>query len=97
MTTPASTGGWAHQSSSPDRLVVVPIIDGYADTRVVHLPAYERGCGGHGQIVIRFCDLKWAPRTWPSLCGVVEAGAVYNHGGLLEAIPICGACLAVSA
>ncbi len=90
------SGGRLASVASPDRLVVVPIVDGVADTSVVHLPAAERGCGGHGQIVIRLQDLKWAPRTWPSRCGTVSAGAVYNHGGLLEDAPVCGACQAAA-
>ncbi len=78
----------------PDSLVVVEIVDGYADTSLVHLPAAEKSFGGHDQIVFRFADLKWAPRSWPSRCGIV--GDVYNHGGILEGAPVCGACQAAA-
>ncbi len=79
-------------AASPDRLVIVAIVDGHADTRVVHLPAAEMTFGGHDQIVLTFASRRFPPRTWPSTCGKVTHGYVYNHGGLLEDAPVCGAC-----
>ncbi len=83
-------------SHTPDRLVVVEIVDGYADTSLVHLPAAEKTFGGHDQIVLTFASRRFSPRTWPSACGQVTHGYVYNHGGLLEDAPVCGACHVVA-
>ncbi len=79
-----------------DRLVVVELVDGYADTSLVHLPAAETTYGGHDQIVLTFASRRFSPRTWPSACGKVTHGYVYNHGGLLEDAPICRKCQAAT-
>ncbi len=84
-----ANGGRPVSVASPDRLVVVEIVDGYPDTTVVHLPAAATRFGGDHR-TYQLADLKWAPRSWPSRCGVV--GDVYNHGGILEGAPVCGAC-----
>jgi hypothetical protein len=75
-----------------EHLVIVGLVDGYADTSIVHQPAPLKKCGGHGQISFKFAHNNSIPRTWPSLCGHVTHGWVYNHGGVLQDAPMCWDC-----
>jgi hypothetical protein len=84
-------------SPLPEDLLIVrdePIIlelddEGMADTHVAHLPMEKRGTW-------RFDTLDGAyPSSWQSACGAVF-GPVYNRGGCLEDIEICGACEAAA-
>jgi len=67
-----------------EELVVVEIVDGLADTKVVHLPVYPR----------RFKALDFPPTSWVSMCGV--AGWVYVHAGELGDVPVCPLCQAAA-
>lgn len=66
-----------------EELVVVEIVDGLADTSVVHQPVYPN----------RFNALDFPPTTWRSKCGV--DGWVYAHAGELVDVPVCAACEAI--
>lgn len=73
-----------------DDLIVLQIVDGLADTTIAHRPMRQRemveGRGGR-----RHWDTYDEPPTrWKSECGV--DGWVYNRGGSLADIQICGAC-----
>ena len=75
-----------------ERLVIVELVDGIADTRIVHHPATVKRFGGEGQIECRFDNRTFPPVHWPSACGQVPKGSVYNHAGMLEDAPICVDC-----
>lgn len=75
-------------------LVVVEVLDGHADTTIVHLPALravESGAGGP-----LFTRYEWPPAVWPSACRRVRAGSVYVHGGVLAGVPVCADCEAAA-
>ncbi len=75
-----------------DHLVVVQITDGTADTSLVHQPAPSKQQGFNGNVTIRLDTHTFPPRTWPSACGQVQHGYVYNHAGLLQDAPVCVDC-----
>ncbi len=75
-----------------ETLVIVNIVDGIADTSIVHQPATQERYGGEGQSHTTFNQHAFPPRTWPSACGQVEHGFVYSHAGLLEDAPTCFDC-----
>ena len=67
-----------------EQLVILPIVDGYAETGMLHIPA-PRGRGGAHWRLRDGCP----PRTWLSVCGV--EGDVYAAGGFPRAklCPVC--------
>lgn len=78
-----------------DDLIVLQIVDGLADTTVAHIPMQYRGMvEGKGGCHIRFDAYDEPPTRWKGECGV--DGWVYNRGGSLANIEICGACEAAA-
>lgn len=65
-----------------DQLIVVPIIDGIADTRVVHLPW-------------RDVDVDESPYEMRAACGV--RGVVYARGPIFSRSSECGFCVKMAA
>src|SRR4029079_18387975 len=86
----------------PDDYIVVAIVDGLVDAALVHRPAPERSwSSGFGRIHTETLEGRMervsVPASWPSACGVLEHGWVYNYAGPLAALPMCPDCLAVLA
>jgi hypothetical protein len=75
---------------SLEELVVVNIVDGVADTTLVHLPAHRRCVGGAGGPT--FDRFEFSPAVWPSAGRLVDNGFVYVRAGLLEGAPVCAVC-----
>lgn len=78
--------------AEPERHIIVEIIDGLADTTVVHLPASRSNVAGRGGQ--SFLEYDFAPSHWISVCGV--RGSVYVHAGMLENAVVCSACEAAA-
>ena len=70
-----------------EQLVVVEIIDGVADTTLVHLPAVQ--CHGGG---LKFHSFDFPPATWPPACQQIRSGAVYVRAGMLADAVVCPDC-----
>lgn len=68
-----------------EQLVVAAVVDGVAETGTVHLPA------PHGRNRRPFNGDAFPPASWPSACGSVDDGHVYNLAGLRGA-QVCQAC-----
>jgi len=73
-------------TQTTERLIIVDITDGQANTRLVHLPAERTNRGG-----FRFDSFDFPPATWPTACGN-GSGAVYVHTGPFEDALICREC-----
>lgn len=73
-----------------EELIVVEIVDGIAQTDVVHLPARRALAAGRGGPT--FDRFDFPPDPWPSACREVPAGAVYVRAGVLASAPICPGC-----
>jgi hypothetical protein len=69
-----------------EELVIVEIVDGVANTRLVHLPATRCNKGG-----FRFDSYDFPPTRWPAACGV-GSGSVYVRAGFLEDAVVCADC-----
>lgn len=77
-----------------EQLVIVEIgDDGYADTKLVHLPARRQHDTGWGP---SFAGFEFPPATWPSACRQLASGSVYAHAGMLASAHICLACEAAA-
>lgn len=77
-----------------EELIVVEIINGIADTSLVHRPARNSGPGRGGS---RFDQFDFAPSRWPSACRRLASGSVYARAGEFADAPVCPECLAVAA
>lgn len=85
-----------------DDYIVVAIVDGLVDVSLVHRPAPERSwTSGFGRVQIESFDSRMEgmsiPVAWPSACGVVERGSVYNYAGSFAGVSMCPDCAAVLA
>jgi len=66
---------------------IVEIVDGVADTSLVHLPAAVSKRGA-----FRFDSYDFPPATWPSSCRKIRSGAVYVRAGMLANATVCPDC-----
>ena len=71
---------------SEERLIIVDITNGKANTTRVHLPATRSNKGG-----FRFDTYQFPPATWPAACGN-GSGHVYVHTGPFEHALVCREC-----
>jgi hypothetical protein len=78
-----------HVLEPVDEPIILPITDGTVDATVAHLPALRRELA-HGNIVLRWDGFEDPPARWVAACGV--QGWVYNRGGCLAGLPVCGDC-----
>lgn len=82
--------------------MVVAIVGELAVLSVVHRPAAERSWkSGLGRVQREDFAERMAhsfpPSAWPSACGEVARGSIYNRGGSIAAAPLCARCVAVLA
>ena len=89
-------------SRRQDDYIVVAIVDGLVDVSVVHRPAEARSWkSGYGREQTESFAARmehgFPPPGWPSACGVLERGSIYNRGGCLAGLPVCPDCVAVLA
>lgn len=85
-----------------DDYVIAALVHGLVDTSLLHRPALEREwTSGFGRVQAESLDDRMErmsiPSSWPSACGLVERGSIYNYAGPLAGLPICPDCVAVLA
>jgi hypothetical protein len=73
-------------ADTAEDLVIVEIVDGVANTTLVHLPATRCSKGG-----FRFDSYDFPPTRWPAACGV-GSGSVYVRAGEFAESAICPDC-----